>query len=144
MAGQKGRSVLIKVENTPGGGTYNTVGGLRTTSLKINNEPVDITNKDSAGKRQLLEGAGVQSIEVSGAGVFTDASYYQQLRTAVMANTHLNFKVSFPGDTNPFVFTGSFMITDLEESGEYNGEMSYSLTLASAGTVTTGTTQEID
>jgi TP901-1 family phage major tail protein len=135
MAGQKGRSVLIKAESSAGSGTYNTIGGLRATSAKINNEPVDITNKDSAGWRTLLEGAGVQSISVSGSGVFTDATAYQVVRTAVLANDHINFKIAFPGDTYARVYTGEFMITELEEAGEHNGEMTYSLTLESSGTI---------
>lgn len=140
MAGQKGRDVLIKAESSAGSGTYNTLGGLRVNSAKINNEPVDITSKDSAGWRTLLEGAGVQSISVSGSGVFTDATAYQVVRVAAMANDQINFKIVFPGSTYPRVYTGEFMITELEEAGEYNGEMTYSLTLESSGTITAAAT----
>lgn len=140
MVAQKGRDVLIKAESAPGSGVYNTLGGLRATSLSINNEPVDITNKDSAGWRTLLEGAGVQSISVSGSGVFTDAAAYQVVRTAVMANDQINYKIAFPGDTYVRVYTGEFMIASFEEAGEHNAEMTYSLTLESSGTITASTT----
>ena len=49
MAAQKGIELLLKVEATPGGGTYNTVGGMRASTITINNEMVDVTSKDSAG-----------------------------------------------------------------------------------------------
>ena len=55
MAAQKGLDMLLKVNTT--GSTYATVGGLRSTSITLNDESVDITNKDSLGHRQLLAGA---------------------------------------------------------------------------------------
>lgn len=72
MVAQKGRLVLIKVESAPSSGTFLTVGGLRTKSVKINNEMVDVTTDDSDGARKLLEGAGVNSLEVAGSGVVND------------------------------------------------------------------------
>lgn len=136
MTAQLGRSVLLKVENSPGSGTFSTVGGLRATGLTINNETVDISNKDSAGVRELLAQAGTRSFNISGAGVFTDGAAYQLLRTSARAGTHLLYQLIFPGSSNPQTYQGNFAITKLEESGEYNGEMTYSLTLESAGSVT--------
>ena len=74
MAAQKGSAMLMKVGNGGSPETFTTIGGLRSTSLTINNESVDVTNKDSSGKRTMLAAAGVQSISVSGSGVFTDAA----------------------------------------------------------------------
>ena len=74
MAAQKGQSMLMKVGNGGSPETFTTIGGLRSTSLTVNNESVDVTNKDSSGKRTFLAAAGVQSISVAGSGVFTDAT----------------------------------------------------------------------
>ena len=49
MAAQKGAALLLKINTT--GSTYVTVGGLRSTSITLNDEAVDVTNKDSSGNR---------------------------------------------------------------------------------------------
>ena len=81
MAAQKGSAMLMKVGNGGSPETFTTIAGLRSTSLTINNESVDVTNKDSSGKRTMLAAAGVQSISVSGSGVFTDAASETTVKT---------------------------------------------------------------
>jgi phage major tail protein, TP901-1 family len=132
---KKGRSVLIKVEDSPGAGTYTTIGGLRVSSISWDNEPVDITNKDSSGIRDLLEGAGTRSVSITGSGVFTDGAAYNVMRTAARNGTHLNYQFLTPGDTYADTAQGAFMVTKLEEAGEYNGEMTYSVSMESDGAV---------
>ena len=58
MAAQKGSAMLLKVDIS---GTATTVAGLRSTSISMNDEAVDVTTKDSSGLRQLLAGGGVQA-----------------------------------------------------------------------------------
>ena len=82
MAAQKGLDVLMKIDIS---GTKTTIGGLRSTSITLNDESVDITNKDSLGSRTLLAGAGVNSLSVSGSGVFTDSAAEVAVRTAFQA-----------------------------------------------------------
>lgn len=129
MAAQKGSELLLKVFS---GGNYVTVGGLRSTSLTMNDEPVDITTKDSAGVRTLLAQGGVRSVSVSGSGVFMDDAADLTIRGAVGGASFLNWQVIVPGFGT---FQGPFMIASLEYAGEYNGEVTYSITLESAGTI---------
>lgn len=39
-----------------------TIAGARTDNFTINNEPIDITDKDNAGWRTLLADAGSRSV----------------------------------------------------------------------------------
>jgi TP901-1 family phage major tail protein len=132
MAAQKGSAMLLKVDIS---GTATTVAGLRSTSISMNDEAVDVTTKDSAGLRQLLAGGGVQSFSASGSGVFTDAASEAAVRTAFdaqrTAGTFVDFDVVIPDFGT---FAGPMMIATLEYAGEYNGEITYSITLESAGT----------
>lgn len=131
MAAQKGSSLLLKI----GSGSpvsYTTVGGLRSTSITMNDEAVDVTNKDSAGVRTLLAQGGVNSMSVSGSGVFTDAASEATLRSAFNAATFSSFQIIIP---ELGTYTGSFMVASLEYAGEYNGEVTYSVTLESSGSV---------
>ena len=93
MAAQKGLDVLMKIDIS---GTKTTIGGLRSTSITLNDESVDITNKDSLGNRTLLAGAGVNSLSVSGSGVFTDSASEVAVRTAFAAQQNTSDGSSLP------------------------------------------------
>ena len=142
MAAQKGLDVLMKIDIS---GTKTTIGGLRSTSITLNDESVDITSKDSLGTRTLLAGAGVNSLSVSGSGVFTDSAAEVAVRTAFAAQQNTSdgssaqtaafesFEFIIP---NLGTYTGAFQITSLEYAGEYNGEATYSMSFESAGYIT--------
>ena len=143
MAAQKGLDMLLKVNTS--GSSYATVGGLRSTSITLADESVDVTNKDSLGHRALLAGGGMNSVSISASGVFTDAATEENVRADFFAqqNTSDGSSAQTASFTN-FQFlipdfgtlTGSFQITSLEYSGEYNGEVTYSLSFESAGYIT--------
>lgn len=132
MAAQKGSAMLLKVDIS---GTATTVAGLRSTSITMNDEAVDVTTKDDAGVRQLLAGGGVQSFSASGSGVFTDAVSEAAVRTSYeaqrTAGTFTDFDIIVPDFGT---FAGPMMISSIEYAGEYNGEVTYTISLESAGT----------
>ena len=61
MAVQKGSALLVKVGNGGSPESFTTVAGLRDTSISINAETIDVTNKDSSRVRTLLANAGIKS-----------------------------------------------------------------------------------
>jgi TP901-1 family phage major tail protein len=80
MAAQKGKDLLIKIDNGAG---FTTVAGLRTRRLAFNAETVDITHAESANRwRELLDGAGVKRASVAGRGLFMDAASDDLVRAA--------------------------------------------------------------
>ena len=134
MAGQKGRDLLIQFDT--GGSVFVTIAGLRSSTVTINNETVDITNKDSAGVRDLLEGAGINSMSISGSGVFLDETIIGTLRTKASANNHVTLRFVVPGGSAGGTYEGSWAIASLGEAGEHNGEVTYSLSFESDGVIT--------
>ena len=79
MPAQKGKDLLIKIDDGAGG--FVAVAGLRTRQLAFNAESVDVTNAESAGRwRELLGQAGVRRAAVTGAGVFKDDASDARLR----------------------------------------------------------------
>ena len=133
MAAQAGKDVLIKVD-TDGIGTYVTLGGLRSKSISLNSETVDVTSADSTNQwRELLANAGVRTASISGSGIFSDSATEEDVRGYFMAGSIDNYQLIVPDFGT---FEGPFQITSLEYSGEYNGEAAYSATLESAGEVT--------
>jgi len=133
MAAEKGSAFLLKVGDGQVVPTYQTVAGLRTTQLSINGEAVVITNKGSGGWRELLSGAGVRSVSVSGAGVFTGSAAEARLKTSALNGDLDDYEVSFESGER---MRGRFLITRLDYSGDFNGERTYTLALESSGAVT--------
>lgn len=136
MAAQKGSALLLKIGATASGSaasdTYTTIGGLRSTSISLNQETVDVTTKDSTNARELLADAGVETVSISGSGVFTDVASEQTLQGAFGGADIPNFEIVIP---DLGTYQGKFQITTLEYAGEYNGEVTYSITLESSGAV---------
>jgi TP901-1 family phage major tail protein len=130
-----GRLLLLQYESAPT--TYTTIAGFRANTFTINEQSVDITTKDDAGIRQLLNGNILRAISASGEGVFPDNTSVEALRVAAMAGTHLNYRLVVPGDsTSGGHFQGAFRITSLEYSGAHDGEAVYSISLESDGAIT--------
>ena len=80
MAAQKGMDMLLKYNTS--GSSYATVAGLRSTSITLNDETVDVTTKSSNGHRALLAGGGVNSVSISASGVWTSDASEEAVRTA--------------------------------------------------------------
>ncbi len=138
MAAGKGSSFLLKDNST---GTPATIGGLRSTSMTINGEAVDITSKDSNAfissgndkARDLLQGGGVRSMTISASGVFTDSSTENILRGFAFDGAIQSYDLIFSDGSK---ISGAFLITSYERAGEFNGEETYSVTLESSNTIT--------
>ena len=132
MSAERGSAFLLKVGNGAAPVVYATVAGLRTTQLSVNGELVAITSKDSGGWRELLSGAGVRSVSVSGAGVFTGSAAEVRIKGNALSGAIDDYRLSFEsGET----MSGRFLVTRLDYSGDYNGERSYTLSLESSGPV---------
>jgi TP901-1 family phage major tail protein len=132
MTAQKGKDLLVKISDGAGG--FTTVAGLRTRKLAFNAELVDITNAESANRwRELLDGAGVKRASVSGQGLFTDATTDASMRQTFFDGTILNYQIVIPDFGT---VAGLFQITDLAFAGQHNAEVTYDVTLESAGELT--------
>lgn len=133
MAAQKGRDLLLKLDTT-GAGAFVTIAGLRTRSLSFDAATVDITNAESTGQwRELLAGAGVKRARVSGAGIFRDEASDMAVKDAFFAGAVKNWRIVVPDFGN---VDGLFQITSLEFTGQHSGELTFEISLESAGALT--------
>jgi TP901-1 family phage major tail protein len=131
MAAQKGKDLLLKIDNGAG---FTTVAGLRTRRLAFNAETVDITHAESANRwRELLDGAGVKRASVSGRGLFKDAASDELMRATFFDGAVKNYQIVIPDFGT---VAGAFQIVSLEFAGEHNGEVTFELALESAGELT--------
>lgn len=132
MSVEKGSAFLLKVGDGAAPPVFATVAGLRTTQLSVNGEAVVITSKDSGGWRELLSGAGVRSVSVSGAGVFTGSVAETRIKANALAGLIDDYELSFESGER---MRGRFLVARLDYAGDFNGERSYTLSLESSGPV---------
>ncbi|WP_102958551.1 phage major tail protein, TP901-1 family [Mangrovicella endophytica] len=130
MVAQRGKDLLLKVDPA-GGSDFQTIAELRARRIAFNAEPVDVTDAESTGRwRELLGGAGIQRAALSGSGIFKDAASDAVVRQLFFNSTIGRFQAVIPDFGT---VTGPFQVTALEYGGEHNGEVTFELTLESAG-----------
>jgi len=133
MTIQNGALVLIKVGNGAGPEVFATIGGLHASAMKLDNQALDTTNVGSGTWKQLLGSAGIQSLSISGSGLFTDSASEELLRGYAFVSSVNNYQFIF---ANGDRVSGPFLVTSYERGGDYGAEETYMLTLESAGTIT--------
>ena len=133
MAAQKGRDLLLKVDAT-GAGNFQTVAGLRASTISFNAQTVDATSQDSTGAwRELLAGAGLKSAALKGQGLFKDATSDATVRGYFFNGNIVKWQAIIPDFG---VVEGLFQITALEFAGRHDGEVTFDMSLESAGLLT--------
>ena len=110
---------------------YQTLGGLRSKTFGFTSDGIDITNHDSDEYTKLLDGAGIRAFNVSGSGVYTNETVFQQVFTRAKANELQ--RLMFIDVKASRVYEGLYKVTSLEVSGDYDGEGSYSISAGSSG-----------
>jgi predicted secreted protein len=125
MAAISGRKLRIKRGST-------AIAGARSDSITINNEPIDITDKDDAGWRTMLADVGVRSIDCEVEGILTDSTF---LALAVGAASSLleayTLELDGIGD-----FTGNFFLASFAVTGEQADATTFTASIQSSGTIT--------
>lgn len=129
MSAQKGKDLLLKAADA--GGVFVTVAGLRARQIAFNAETVDVTHSESAGRwRELLAGAGMRRAAISGAGIFKDEASDALVRQIFFDGVIRNWQVIVPDFGT---VTGPFQLSSLEYRGDHAGEVTFYLSLESAG-----------
>lgn len=133
MSVKAGQDVLIKLEDGVTPDSFITIAGIRAKTIQLNAGLIDATHTGSAGGwRELLSGAGVKSVRVTGAGVFRDESSDARMREVFLSREAVNWQLIVPDFA---WFTGRFLISQLSYGGDFDGEAVFSVTLESAGEV---------
>jgi TP901-1 family phage major tail protein len=131
MPAQKGKDLLIKIDDGAGG--FVTVAGLRARQLAFNAETVDVTHAESAGRwRELLAGAGVRRAGITGSGIFKDEASDARMRQVFFDGDIRVYQVIVPDFGR---IEGPFQITALEYRGDHAGEVTFEMALESAGSL---------
>ena len=134
MAAQKGKDLLLKLDDGTGTNTFITVAGLRTQRFSLTTDKVDATSADSPGRwRELLAGAGVLRASITGAGIFKDADSDALMQQNFFNGIVGNWQVVVPAYGT---IQGPFLISTLDYRGEQAAEVTFDISLESAGALT--------
>lgn len=124
MASQIGRKLIVKKDGT-------AIAGVRTKSLTINNEAVDVTTDDDDGFRTLLSESGQKQVDMSVEGLTKDDAL---LKLAAEGSALVEaFTIEFPSGAE---ITGDFRINNLEIGAEYNDAITFTAEIHSTGEYT--------
>lgn len=125
MAASSGRELLIKKGAS-------VIAGVRTKTVTINGEPIDVTTDDDSGFRTLLADPATRMIDLSVEGITKDDT----LRAIVAgAGPQLltDITIEYPDGA---VIAGDFYLVSVEESGEYQDAVTFTASLQSSGAFT--------
>lgn len=123
-----GKDLLLKT-GTWSGGT--AVAGFTTNTMTINNQVIDVTNKDSQF-RQLIAG-GIKSLTISGSGVASNDTGWETFKGYAQAASSNALAM---GSEDSDTVEASFIITNLTITGAVENGQTFDFTAESVGTVT--------
>lgn len=108
------------------------VAAVRTRTVSINNEPVDITSDDDNGFRTMLQDPGTKTLDMSVEGVLKNTTDFLGV---AMSTTDIleGFSILFPGMGT---IAGDFVVASFEVGAAYNESATFSATLQSSGAFT--------
>lgn len=126
MGALSGRSVRISRNGV-------SVVGAKADTIKINNEPLDITDKDDSGWRVLLADAGLRSVSCEVKGVIKDNT----LLNDIMGDpTSVAIRAGVVTISGLFTLSGNFYLNGVELGAEHDGVATFTATLEGTGTFT--------
>jgi predicted secreted protein len=122
MAAANGRELKVLKNNVP-------IAGVRTKTVAIAGEPIDITSDDDLGYRTMLAEAGTYSIDLTVEGVTKDDA----LRAVILTGGSLllqDISIEYPDGST---ISGDFFLASVEDSGEFADALTFSASLQSSG-----------
>lgn len=126
MAAASGRDLILQIDTGSG---YVAIAGVRSKSISINNDPVDITSDDDDGWRKLLPEPGQRGIDLSVSGVTKDQILCAEIMAATSSITLQNLKIIYPDGSN---YLGSYCLSGFSNTAEYNGAVVFDASFQSA------------
>lgn len=128
MAGQSGTDYRLLVHD---GATYATVGQEQNTSVDLEIDTSDTTNKDSGEWSEQIQ--TIRSMSVDSDGIFESGdTAIQAIEGAYFSNSKLSIKVVRPSGS---AYQSSATLDTFSTEGSYDGSFDYSVSVSSDGTV---------
>ncbi len=124
-------------------GTNNLVAYAQNCTLNINHSAREITNKESSGWKEILEGLRDFTIDIDGAYAWTDASgpaltdgIDDLILTEIITRSSVAFIFGDTTATSDVSYAGTGYITSVSLTGGTEDTATYSMTIEGTGALT--------
>ena len=134
-----GRLIVIKKATNTSPATFNTITAMKDATVKLNNNVVDITNKDSSGFQELMDGKSMVKLTVSGNGVFTDTQVISDIQADLLSGALNNYTIDVANTAATVAgvqYACACKVVGFDLTGTHDSAITYALTLESHGTIT--------
>ena len=132
MAKVKGKAVYVSVYITD---TYVKVGGQKDASMSISQDPMETTDKDSAGWKEKELGNRELTVDFD-AFLIEDNAGWLELKKGLINLAGDHQKCNCQVDTPAFKYTGMFVMSGLSMAGPAEDMSTVSFSLVSDGQIT--------
>ena len=119
----------------PDDADFTVIGGSQEKSLELTAQDIDITNQSSDENRELLDGHGTKSHQVTFSGILQDDAVFKALEVN-WANQKLRWFRLIQADNSNRKYTSKYKITSFSNSAPHDGATTFNATLTSSGPLT--------
>lgn len=123
--GHLGREMVLTVASQ-------SIAGSQTKGLTCNNEPVDVTDDNSSGWRELMAIPGLKTVEFPISGVLKNLELMRAFFNAAGGSQMFELVATYADGST---VTGDFMLATFSETGESNGAKTFDSTWQSSGAI---------
>ena len=131
MAEFAGRKIKIGI-SPDGVAPYVNIAAVRSKSINITREAIDVTSDDSNADRTLLDEAASRSVDTSVSGLMSDEVLIDKI-IAGEDSQALEFCQIEVDET--YTLTGKFFLNNLSITGEYQDAALFEASLQSSGAI---------
>lgn len=135
MSAINGTTIILKEDTS---GTLTAVAMMKDTTLKIDQDLPDSTNKDSAGWAEHIHGVRKWSIDVSGDADFSSTGNVGVLSDMILSRSDVGIEFA-PSTTGYTKFTGTASLASFQVGSPSEGVAPVSGSLTGSGELTKAT-----
>ena len=119
----------------PADGDFEVIGGVQEKGLEMTATEIDITNNSSSENREILDGHGVKSHQITFSGILQNADLHKALENNFL-NQKLRWFRIIQTDNGNRKYTSKYKITSFSTTGTHDGAITFNATLMSSGALT--------
>lgn len=108
------------------------IAGAVTKGVTCNNEPVDVTDDDSSGWRELMARPGLKTIDLPISGQLKNLELFQSFFNAQGGSQIFPINYLYADGST---IAGNFFLTTIGETGDANGAKTFDSSWQSAGEI---------
>ena len=114
------------------------IGHSTSTSISLNLDLADITNKDSGGWQEHLPMIRGGTISATGLTDYTDNLNFEQFSSYIITRAKKVFYFRDPNDSDGTIYRGDAFVTSVDETGDDGSISEFNLELQLTGIITVG------